>query len=313
MNKKIIATLCVPLLCGNLLHAADVSFDTTTDGTITACIGDQPVANYVYAKGKIARPYVCNVRTTDGIQVSRNYPPLEGKDRTDHTLIHPGVWMSFKEIGGLNFWRKGNHCFTTLVEKPSVKDGVGGFTVENLYCEGDDKDKARVKEICRIKFLAIEGGWLLLWDSAFTGLVKGAIFGDQEEMGLGIRVESEISGTRGGKIFNSNGQCREREVWGKQADWCDYAGRMRGRWAGMTILTGKNNFRKCWFHARDYGLLLANPFGRKAFHAGERSQVDIPCDGALRLQFGVYVHSAKNEKDTDINKIYQEFLKLMKK
>ena len=310
MKYCLLITLGLFLICGTLLPAAEISFDTRNPGTITVCVGDQPVANYVYANGRINRPYIWDVRTTDGIQVSRDYPPVEGEDRTDHPLIHPGIWMSFKEIGGLNFWRGENHCFTTLIAKPNVVDGVGSFTVENLYCEGNNKAKARVRETCRLRFLVVEGGWLLIWESAFQGLVDDAVFGDQEEMGLGIRVATEISGVKGGRILNSNGRRTEKEAWGKTADWCDYSGKMDGRWVGMAILTGNDNFRKSWFHARDYGLLLANPFGRQAFHAGPRSEVEIPRNTPLRLIFGVYIHSAENEHDTDVAALYRKFSRL---
>lgn len=307
MKYSLIKTLGLFLICGTLLPAAEISFDTRNPGTITACVGDQPVADYVYANGRINRPYIWNVRTTDGIQVSRDYPPVEGRERTDHSLIHPGIWMSFKEIGGLNFWHGENHCFTAVIEKASVVDGVGSFTVENLYCEGDDKATARVRETCRLRFLVMEGGWLLIWESAFRGLVDDAVFGDQEEMGLGIRVATEISGVKGGRILNSNGRRTEKEAWGKTADWCDYSGRMDGGWVGMAILAGNDNFRRSWFHARDYGLLLANPFGRQAFQAGPRSEVKISRDTPLRLTFGVYIHSAEEEHDTDIAALYREF------
>ena len=51
------------------------------------------------------------------------------------------------------------------------------------------------------------------------------------------------------------------------------------------------NFRPSWFHARDYGLLLANPFGRKAFGKGDASKVVVKRGGTLRLRYGVLLHA----------------------
>ena len=38
-------------------------------------------------------------------------------------------------------------------------------------------------------------------------------------------------------------------------------------------MPGPGNFGRSWFQARDYGLLVANPFGRRYFTGGEPSRV----------------------------------------
>jgi len=65
------------------------------------------------------------------------------------------------------------------------------------------------------------------------------------------------------------------------------------------------NFRRCWFHARDYGLLVANPFGRRAFTKGEPSKIVVKKGGTLTVRFGVLVHDG----DADRIAAYQDFLK----
>ena len=54
---------------------------------------------------------------------------------------------------------------------------------------------------------------------------KAFTFGDQEEMGLGIRVATDHAVTNGGVITSSDGRKNEKQVWGRQADWCDYSGK----------------------------------------------------------------------------------------
>ena len=51
------------------------------------------------------------------------------------------------------------------------------------------------------------------------------------------------------------------DYW-RPADWCDYDGIINQRQVGVTLIADPQNFRPSWFHARDYGLLLANAFGR---------------------------------------------------
>jgi len=90
----------------------------------------------------------------------------------------------------------------------------------------------------------------------------------------------------GGTITNRDGGRNEREVWGKQADWCDYSGRE----AGILVMPDPANFRRSWFHARDYGFVAANPFGRRSFTKGEPSKVVVQPGEALTLRFGVLIH-----------------------
>jgi hypothetical protein len=123
-------------------------------------------------------------------------------------------------------------------------------------------------------------------------------------MGLGVRVATPLTVKRGGQILNSDGRKNERQVWGKQADWCDYGGVIDGEPAGVTLMPDPKNFRRCWFHARDYGVLVANPFGRNAFTRGEKSKVVVRKGETFRLRFGVLVHSG----ETDVAAAYKAWL-----
>ena len=58
-------------------------------------VSGKPVATYIHADKKIKRPYFAHVKTRSGIQVTRNHPPIVGKDRKDHDTMHPGIWMAF--------------------------------------------------------------------------------------------------------------------------------------------------------------------------------------------------------------------------
>ena len=129
-------------------------------------------------------------------------------------------------------------------------------------------------------------------------------------MGFGVRVATPITVKNGGRILNADGLKNESEAWGKQSDWCDYSGVIDGRWAGVTLMPSPANFRRSWFHARDYGLLVANPFGRNAFTNGEKSRVDVRKPNALRIRFGILLHSSEDESRMDLDAAYQLFLEI---
>jgi hypothetical protein len=164
-------------------------------------------------------------------------------------------------------------------------------------------DKTICEEICRIAIRPGAGGYLIDWDSRFTG-GDDFYFGDQEEMGLGCRMATPLVVKNGGHIVNSDGLADEKQVWGQPADWCDYRGSIEGRPAGVLLMPDPKNFRRSWFHARDYGLLVANPFGANAFTKAPASRIPVTKGESLRLRFAILVHSGP----IDPQAVYKEWL-----
>ena len=73
----------------------------------------------------------------------------------------------------------------------------------------------------------------------------------------------------------------------------------------MLLMADPHNFRRSWFHARDYGVLVANPFGQQRLYQGTRkASVTVRPGETLRLRFGVLVHQG----DTDLAAEYQHWI-----
>ena len=280
-------------------------------GKITVMIGGEPMATYCYADESILRPYFAQVRAPGSVQVTRNQPPIEGQDSIDHAKLHPGIWMAFGDLDGGDFWRnRGRVVHEDFVEQPKGGLNKGSFAVRNRY---ERKDGTTVcHELCRYKILVRPNGYMLLWDSIFSGK-KEFFFGDQEEMGLGVRVASPITVKAGGEMLDSGGRVGPQQIWGKTANWCDYSGVIGGQYVGMTIMADSANFRPSWLHARDYGLLVANPFGRKAFTGGEPSRVVVRPGKTFRLRYGVLLHTGPIGSGPDLQAAYNDFLELLAK
>jgi hypothetical protein len=264
-------------------------------------IGDKPFATYVFRDGKVLRPYFAHVHAPSGKQVTRNHPPVEGKDATDHATMHPGLWLAFGDLDGADFWRnKARVQHVGFVEKPTADKDGGRFVVRNRYVSGE---RTICEEVCRIHLRVRTTGYRIDWTSEFTGPEEFS-FGDQEEMGLGVRVATALTVKHGGRILNSDGLQNQKGVWGKQADWCDYGGVLDGQPVGVTLMPDPKNFRRCWFHARDYGVFVANPFGQHAFTRGAKSKIVVRKGETFRLRFGVLIHSG----NVDLAAAYREWL-----
>src|SRR5688500_18694868 len=97
-----------------------------------------------------------------------------------------------------------------------------------------------------------------------------------------------------GKIVNAKGD-RDHAAWGKRAEWCDYHAEHKGKVYGVAIFDHPQNLRHpTWWHARDYGLVAANPIGWHDFeprttkaNAGLHS---LQPGGSLTLRYRVYLH-----------------------
>jgi len=274
-------------------------------------IGGKPFASYYTGSSKIPRPYFAHVKTPSGIQVSRNHPPIEGKDSMDHDTYHPGIWLTFAGINGNDYWRlKKKTEHEMFIGKPESGAGRGSFTVSNFYLDSKDSTGNRIAhEICKYTILVRPSYYILIYDSTISSDENDLVFGDDQEYGLGIRVQTPIEERHGGQILNADGLKGAEKLYGKASDWCDYSGVIDNKLIGMTVMPDPKNFRRSWYHARDYGLIAANPFGRKKVAGGEESEVLVKKGEKFHLGFGVAIYSVPKGTKVDRKTMYQAYLK----
>lgn len=256
-----------------------------------------PVATLVPRDREVLRPHLVDVRSPGEVELTRRHPPRAGVDAADHATMHPGVWLAFGDLGGVDFWRNRGSVVCRSVLHIASGRGDVRLELESDYIDPEKRPVCR--ESCRLSFTSLPGGDLILYDSRFFPVERPVAFGDQEEMGLGLRMATPLAVSNGGEIVASHGGRNEKEVWGRPADWCAYQGVADGRRAGLLLVPDPANFRRSWMHARDYGLLVANPFGRRAFTRGEADSTPIPREG-LRLRFGLLAYDRPESERIDL-------------
>ena len=293
-------------------------------GRVFVFRGQSAVATYVYADLETPRPYFTALRTPSGTPVTRNHPPQPG-DRDDHPLMHPGLWMAFGDLNGADSWRlkapvEHEKFVSPPKPAPDVADGqkesrteAAGFTVRNRYLSAVGKTPL-CSELTRYRFYPRPTGMLILvetWIEAEHGPLS---FGEQEEMGLGVRVATPIavSSGRGGRLLDSHGRRDEKEIWGKTASWCDYSGPTAAGWTGIALFAARRNPRPSWWHVRDYGVFVANGFGpRSAVEPRTPARLEVPAGQALRLTYGALIHESPREDGVDLAQEYDAFEALL--
>ena len=132
--------------------------------------------------------------------------------------------------------------------------------------------------------------------------------GDTKEGTFGIRVVKALEPPTG-HMVNSGGATGEKGIWGRRADWVDYYGNVAGESVGLAVLDHPENLRHpAYWHARQYGLLAANPFGLREFlhDRHQDGSYVIPADGSLTLRYRVIIHHG-DFRETDVAGAYKRY------
>ncbi len=311
------------LLCGASMTvlscpapAQEVAF-RMGEGRMEIRAGELRAAAYVWDDPGIPRPYFAEITAPNGVRVTRNHPPDPAVDarNDDHATFHPGVWLAFGDINGADFWRnRARVRHARFTDGPAGGDRAGSFEVLNVYETSDTPPRVLCEERARYTFRVTGHGYLLECESLFTPKTGALLFGDQEEMGFGVRLATPLTVKHGnGRMLNSAGGRNEDGTWGKRADWCAGMNRIDGVRVGAVVMASPRNFRESWFHSRDYGLIVANPFGRKAMTAPRDGNVSpdstrIPAGETLRLGFAAGFFSTGGDPNAAVEALYAAYL-----
>jgi hypothetical protein len=295
------ATVLVMLVMGNSVSpAADLAVRREADRLVVTEAGGAAVAAFVFTDPAVGRPAIRDLAAPGGTIITRPCPPRKGIDADDHATMHPGVWLCFSDLSGADPWRhKSAVRFAGFVDEPTTADGAVMFTAKIEYLAAA-KDTPEAPVACRersaitIRDREFDGFpvRVLTWEAELSpGGDQPLVFGDVEEMGFGVRLATPLSPARGGRYLASHGGVNEKGVFGRGAAWVDATGTVDGRRLGVTVIDLAGTPREPFFHARDYGLVLANAFGRKAYAAKDPPPpITLQPGKSLRLAYAVLLH-----------------------
>ncbi len=279
--------------------AIDLKSDLTYrqgDGFVDILKGEQVLAEYVY-KGT-PRPYIYPLLTPDDQAVTRGFPvKTDAGEPTDHPNQR-SFWVGYGSVNGVDFWNEGEKSGT--IEQREIEFDATDpaywsiHTINDWYgpdrlivCEAEDR---------RYSFMTCEYGLIISTRINLTAKRGPLDLGGTKDGLLAFRVAPGVS-VKGGKghILNSEGQ-KDAACWGKRARWIDYTGEVNGKPCGIAIFDVPANYMyPTYWHARDYGLLAANPFGGKDFTGDETSDtgLTIPRNRSLTLTYIALIHPGK--------------------
>ncbi len=264
------------------------------EGKLVVHFGDELFTEYRWDDGP--RPYLYPVLGPGGTPMTRGYPmdPHPGEEQ-DHPH-HCSLWFAHGSVGGFDFWAGKDHAENIHQEKIlEIRSGasVGVARVQNLWMADG---RVVCTEERTLSFFESEHGRGLDFDSVFAPVGDELVFGDTKEGSMAIRTVPALN-LKGegahGQARNSAGD-RDAACWGKRAGWIDYWAPIGERVLGVLILDHPENFAyPTWWHARDYGLVAANPFGVHDFEGKPAGAGDkhVSQGETLRLRYRFLFHA----------------------
>jgi hypothetical protein len=312
MRRVIVVCLfvCTGLWLSHL-HAAEVEIRVRDKESLEFLSGGRLVGRYIIAENA-PKPHFFPLNAPTGKPVTRGFPmvkddPEETKDHPHHRaawfchgdVIPEGVTLTQKVRGveGVDFWSEspGHGRIVCVHVGEPKRDGNHAWVTTRNEWRTSDGQKI-LEETRTIHLHDLGESWLLTFAIDLHASVCPITFGDTKEGAFAVRVAEFMSEkrNRGGVIENAEGERTEAKCWGRPSAWCDYSGPVDGQIVGLAILDDPRNPHPAHWHARGYGLMAANPFGRnKSGFPGVRGRTDLVklAKGEhLRLRYGILLH-----------------------
>ncbi len=275
--------------------------------------GGERFTSYNLDGGDARRPYLHPVIGPAGEVLTRNFPMVKGVpgETTDHPH-HKGIWLAHGDVNSVDNWSEyENAGFTVHLVCSTLDDGpVYGRIVAEAAWITPDRNAVLLRETRDMTFYDLGDARAIDIHVSLNAAEGDVVFGDTKEAGMvALRVATTMDEVRGGRVENADGAVGEAEVFGRRSPWCDYSGPVGDRTLGVALFDHTGNYRHPTnWHARDYGLLGANPFGLSVYEGPDRNgEYFLPAGEALEFRHRAYVHYG-NAADARLADRYRDYV-----
>lgn len=210
------------------------------------------------------RPYMYPIIGPSGENLARPYP-MEKGGAEDHPH-HRSMWFTHGGVNGVDFWGNGEKNGTikhTGFEQIKAEGAVGSFIAKSDWMLPTGEVIMTDERAIRIEALA-GGSATVDWTIRMIATAGEVTFTDTKEGSFALRLGPTLSikESEEAHITTSEG-AKDKKAWGTRAKWVTYHGPdPKGNAVSVTVFDHPGNLRHpTWWHARDYGLFAANPFG----------------------------------------------------
>ena len=318
---------------GHLMDAPFVQYtlnrlkrpDTKHTATITpsqkgldVSIGGKFFASYDVAS--VTKPTIWPIVGPSGQSMLRDYPMKKDTPGEAHDHIHhQGVFIGHEGTNGANFWHidKKNSGTVQQCRLIETRQGKDRALIKTLNAWNNKDGKTLFADTRTLQFWGDQSSRTIDLEIHFHATNEPITFPAFKDGFVGIRTHPDLRLTANpkhgvkevfGQAVNSEGIVGKK-IWGKRADWVHYFGKIDGKPSGIAFLShpsnsSKNN-QKAWWHARDYGLISANPFAPDRM--GGDGPKTIAKGNSIGFRYQVIFHSFKTPQEAEIEERFSQY------
>ncbi len=294
-----------------ILNASDISI-VRENGKLIVKAGDDLFTQYIYKDEKRSKPVLYPVIGPLETPLTRKYP-LEEKsegEESDHPH-HASLWYTHGDVNGVDFWAVGENK-GKIIHQEFLEMKGNSFTSSNFWKDGEGKTICQDQRTLSFHEFG-QNGRAIDIEITLMATVEDLVLGDTKEGSMGIRMAPEFR-LRGkvarGSCLNSEGAVG-KSIWGKRASWVSYWAKFDEQNLAISIFDHPSNPRHpTWWHARDYGLVAANPFGQHDFEGKPKGTGDMKLNLGEKVTFkyGFLFHLG-DPLDSNVAQKYLEWSK----
>ncbi len=246
--------------------------------TVTVELGGSLFTELVYAGQP--KPVLFPIIGPGGNMMVRQWPMREATpgEEKDHPH-HKGLWFTHGSVNGIDFWTEKPEAGKIIVQGvPVVTPSAGKVTLTTKESwqkpGGTEVITSGTTITC-----GMEGEDRYIdYAVTMTAGAEEVVFGDTKEGTMALRVNPLLNfkgAVAKGTALTSEGKSGAA-AWGTKARWVNYTAPMEGGVTGVACFDHPSNLRfPTTWHARDYGLIAANPFGLHDFEKKPKGTGDF--------------------------------------
>ncbi len=261
-----------------------------------------------------SKPIFYPVQLAKNLAMTRNFPMKKVVGEAFDHPHHMSMWIGH-EVNGVDFWActTGDIVFQKI---ESIDRKKNAFTVRNHWVKKSDRSVV-LTELTRYEFGADADSRWIDADIRFQATAGEVTFDDTKEGLFAIRTHPNLRLAPRSKTdrkivvgsARNDSSVEGKAIWGKPAKWLDYSGVIDGEGVGIALFDHPENLRHpTTWHAREYGLVAANPFGLHYFEGAEKGAgaYTIAKGDELRLRYQVLFYRGEFDAEKTEER-YQKF------